>query len=92
MVLGDSAVWSKTQAQWHVPDAVKILDWAHLQRLVHKAMRTARPGKERHAERRALYQTIDAHFWVGAVEQALMQLRTLRPAMVRHGSRHLRKR
>jgi hypothetical protein len=30
VVLGDEADWIKTQADVHFPEAVKILDWAHL--------------------------------------------------------------
>ncbi len=79
VVLGDGAAWIKTQAAWHFPDATTILDWAHLERSVHKAVRTARPGKERHAERHAVYQAVDDQLWVGAVDAALEQLRALRP-------------
>ncbi len=80
VVLGDGANWIKTQAAWHFPDAVKILDWAHLERTVHKAIRTARPGQAYQAERRALYQTVEAQLWGGAVDAALETLRALRPA------------
>jgi hypothetical protein len=73
VVLGDGAAWIKTQADWHFPDAIKILNWAHLERSVHQAIRTACPGKERQAERYALYQTIDGQLWGGAVDAALLQ-------------------
>ncbi len=79
VVLGDGAAWIKTQAAWHFPDAVKILDWAHLERTVHKAIRTARPGQACQDERRALYETVDGQLWGGAVDAALVQLRALRP-------------
>lgn len=44
-VLGDGADWIKTQAALHFPDATTILDWAHLERAVHKAIRATRPGR-----------------------------------------------
>ena len=80
VVLGDGAAWIKTQAAWHFPDAVKILDWAHLERTVHKAIRTACPGKGLKEVRRALYQTVDGQLWQGAVDAALTTLRALQPA------------
>ena len=80
VVLGDGAAWIKTQANWHFPDAVKILDWSHLERTVHKAIRTACPGKALRDVRRALYQTVDGQLWQGAVDAALATLRTLQPA------------
>ena len=79
VVLGDGAAWIKTQAQLHFPDAVHILDWAHLERTVHKAIRTARPGPAYRDERRALYQLVDGQLWEGAVVVALDRLRALRP-------------
>ncbi len=47
--------------------------------MVHKAIRTARPGKERQAERHTLYQTIDGQVWEGGVDAVLLQLRAVRP-------------
>ena len=43
-VLGDGAAWIKTQASRHFPEATTILDWSHVDRAVHKAIRAARPG------------------------------------------------
>ena len=65
VVLGDGAAWIKTQAAWHFPDAVTILDWPHLERSVHKAIRTARPGPGCRDERRALYERIEGQLWGG---------------------------
>lgn len=81
MVLGDGAAWIKTQAAWHFPDAVQLLDWAQLARSVHKAIRAACPGKDRRTERHSLYQAVSDHLWVGAVAAALDQLRALRPCV-----------
>jgi hypothetical protein len=79
-VLGDGAEWIKTQAARHFPEAVAILDWSHVARAVHKAIRAARPGRERRAERRELHRTIPAHLWHGRVDAALAALTALRPA------------
>ena len=80
-MLGDGAAWIKTQAPWHFPEAIKILDWSHLERAVHRAIRVARPGKAYQGERRALYASIDDALWAGAVDQALERLRALQPAV-----------
>jgi hypothetical protein len=80
VVLGDGAEWIKAQAALHFPRAVTILDWSHLARAVHKAIRAARPGPERRAERRELHRTIPAHLWQGRVDEALAALTALRPA------------
>jgi hypothetical protein len=79
VVLGDGARWIKTQAAWHFPEAVTILDWSHLERAVHKAIRAARPGLGQKATRAALYEAIDGRLWEGKVEEALATLRRLRP-------------
>jgi hypothetical protein len=44
LVLGDGAAWIKTQTATHFPDARGILDWAHVARALHRAIRAARPG------------------------------------------------
>lgn len=79
VVLGDGAAWIKTQQAQHFPEAVTILDWSHVARAVHKAVRAARPGPERRAERRALHRTIPDHLWHGRVDEAWAALRALRP-------------
>ena len=81
-VLGDGAAWIKTQAARHFPDAVTILDWSHVARLTHKAIRAARVGAARRAERRALHRTIADHLWHGRVDEAMAALAALRPADV----------
>jgi hypothetical protein len=79
LVLGDGAEWIKTQATEHFPDAVGILDWAHVARAVHKAIRAACPGPANRARRRELHEQIPAALWHGQVDAALIQLHALRP-------------
>ncbi|HEX6798770.1 MAG TPA: hypothetical protein VF116_13765 [Ktedonobacterales bacterium] len=79
IVLGDGAAWIKTQAQWHFPDAVGILDWAHVARALHKAIRAARPGHAYRTLRRQLHQAIPNALWHGDLETTLAALRALRP-------------
>jgi hypothetical protein len=79
VVVSDGAGWIKQVAQTHFPQALGILDWSHLARAVHKAIRAARPGAHRRAERRALHQTLGALACQGeidALEQGLVALRT----------------
>ncbi len=78
-VLGDGASWIKTQADLHFPQAVKTLDWGHLERAVHKAIRAALPGKSRRAQRKELHGSIPERLWQGDVEGALEALAALRP-------------
>jgi hypothetical protein len=80
LVLGDGAGWITTETGLHFPRAIRILDWDHLQRTVHKAIRAARPGAAQRAERQRLHRTIPDRLWVGDVAGALEQLRDLRPA------------
>lgn len=79
-VLGDGAAWIKTQVEQYFPDAHGILDWAHLARAVHRAIRAACPGPTQRARRRELHQAIPDALWHGDVEGALAQLRALRPS------------
>jgi hypothetical protein len=80
VVLGDGAGWIKAQAAGHFPDAVAILDWPHVARAVHQAIRAARPGAARREERRGLHRAIPEHLWHGRVDEALAALAALRPA------------
>lgn len=82
VVLGDGAEWIKTQAAQHFPDAVKVLDWPHLWRVIHKAIRAVHPGKsaQRRAWRKQQYEHLRPMLWQGQVDQALIHLRHLRPA------------
>jgi hypothetical protein len=80
LVLGDGAEWIKTQAAQHFPDAVGILDWAHVARAVHKAIRAACPGPAHRLRRHELHQQIPDLLWHGDLDAALAQLRALRPA------------
>lgn len=78
-VLGDGADWIKTQADLHFPDATKILDWPHLARTVHKAIRAARPGRAHREARRAAHALVPALLWDGEVEAAATELADLLP-------------
>jgi hypothetical protein len=80
IVLGDGAGWIKVEAAWHFPAATPILDWPHLARTVHRAIRGARPGAARRAERRTLHQAIADALWHGQVAEARAALEALRPA------------
>jgi hypothetical protein len=79
-VLGDGAEWIKTQADLHFPDATTILDWPHLARVVHKAIRAARPGRTHRHVRREAHALIPALLWDGEVEAAATELADLLPA------------
>jgi hypothetical protein len=58
---------------------VKILDWPHLERSVHQAIRAARPGEQHRHERWQLHRTVAAHLWRGEVDAAVAVLTALRP-------------
>jgi hypothetical protein len=79
LVLGDGAEWIKTQAAQHFPEAVGVLDWAHVERAVHKAIRAACSGPAHRARRHDLHQQIPDALWHGDVDAALAQLQALRP-------------
>lgn len=78
-ILGDGADWIKTQADLHFPDATKILDWPHLARVVHKAIRAARPGRAHRQVRREAHVLVPALLWDGEVEAAATELADLLP-------------
>lgn len=78
-VVGDGADWIKTQAALHFPAATGILDWGHLERAVHKAIRAARPGRANRELRRQAHQLIPALLWDGEVEAAATELADLPP-------------
>ncbi len=77
-MLGDGAGWIKTQAQLHFPRALKTLDWSHVERAVHKAIRAALPGKAKRARRQALHAQVPERLWHGDVAGALALLGALR--------------
>jgi hypothetical protein len=79
IVLGDGAEWIKREAKEHFPEALTILDWAHVARSVHKAIRSARPGKAFRTMRASLHQGVADLLWHGRVDEALGSLRGLRP-------------
>jgi hypothetical protein len=76
-VVGDGAGWIKTQAQAQFPDATTILDWPHLARAVHKAIRAARPGAGNREVRRTAHQALPALLWDGEVDAAISALTAL---------------
>ena len=80
LVLGDGAAWIKTQTHLHFPDALGILDWAHVARTLHKAIRAARPGRAHHTLRRTLHRQLPDLLWHGDLDTTLSALTTLRPA------------
>ena len=79
LVLGDGAEWIKTQTARHFPDAVGILDWAHVARALHKAIRAARPGRAHRDLRRELHRSLPDLLWHGDVDATLAGLTALRP-------------
>jgi hypothetical protein len=79
-VLGDGADWIKTQADLHFPEATAILDWPHLARTVHKAIRAALPGAANAERRQQARCEIPALLWDGEVEAAATELADLLPA------------
>jgi len=79
VVLGDGAEWIKRETKEHFPEALTILDWAHVARTVHKAIRQARPGKACRKVRAALHQSVADLLWHGQVDSAIASLRALRP-------------
>jgi hypothetical protein len=79
-VLGDGADWIKTQADLHFPRALKSLDWGHVERVVHKAIRAALPGGANRTRRKELHASIPEQLWNGGVEGALAALARLGPA------------
>lgn len=78
-VLGDGASWIKMQAALHFPGATTILDWGHVERAVHKAIRAARPGVANRRLRREAHQTIPDLLWQGKRADAIAALSALRP-------------
>lgn len=78
VVLGDGANWIKSEAALHFPQAVTILDWPHVWRVVQAAVRAARPGPLWRKERQECYQALSLALWQGQVEEACGQLRALR--------------
>jgi hypothetical protein len=79
VVLGDGAAWIKTQAAEQFPEAVGILDWSHVERAVHQAIRAACPGAAQRARRCELHHQIPDLLWQGEREAALAVLAELRP-------------
>ena len=78
VVVADGAAWIKTQAALHFPDALTILDWPHVARAVHRAIRAARSGSRHRALRRELHRTIPDLLWTGQGAAAITALQALR--------------
>jgi hypothetical protein len=78
VVLGDGASWIKTQSAQHFPEAITILDWAHLARYVHRAIRAAKPGPKARELRAQYHRSVTETLWHGQIDEALAQLANLR--------------
>ena len=78
VVLGDGAAWIKQQAALHFPDAIRILDWSQLWRVLRRAIRAVHPGRSGRAERRVQAWTLGDALWHGQVAEARAQLVALR--------------
>jgi hypothetical protein len=78
IVGGDGAGWIKHQAAQHFPEATCILDWAHLARIILRAVRLACPGSHHRDQRRATYRTVTDRLWSGEVDAAVETLAALR--------------
>lgn len=78
VVIGDGAEWISHQARRHFPDATRILDWAHLVRVMVRGVRAACPGAGHRERRRSLYASVTDALWEGQVETATRTLQTLR--------------
>lgn len=81
VVVGDGADWIKTEADMHFPQAVKILDWPHLWRKVHAAIRAVRPAQSQSARewRKGQYEILSSVLWQGQIDVALAHLQALCP-------------
>lgn len=77
LVIGDGAEWITHQARQHFPDATRILDWAHLARVMVRAVRAAAPGAANRERRRELYTTVTDALWDGTVDAATATLEAL---------------
>ncbi len=78
VVVADGAQWIKEQTRLHFPQARTILDWPHVARALHQAIRAARPGRRHRTVRRELHHQVPELVWHGQLDAALDQLRTLR--------------
>jgi hypothetical protein len=78
VVIGDGAEWIKHQAAQHFPTAVPILDWAHLARVIGRAVRLACAGHGQRDRRRTTYRQLTEQLWVGKVDEATATLTALR--------------
>ena len=76
--IGDGAAWIKHQTRQQFPDATPILDWAHLARVMIRAVRAACPGRSQRDQRRTHYRAVTDALWTGQVEAAAERLIGLR--------------
>ncbi len=72
----------KSQADDHVPEAVKILDWPPLWRNIRAAVRALQPGKRTACRkwRQEQHEHLLPLLWKGEHEPALQHLQNLRPS------------
>lgn len=78
VMLADGAQWIKTEQARHFPQAVCILDWAHLWREVRHAIRVAARAKTLSARQRDYQLSLHRSWlWHGEVDQAVQGLRDL---------------
>lgn len=78
IVIGDGAEWIKHQTRQQFPDATPILDWAHLARVMIRAVRLACPGRSQRDQRRTHYRAVMDALWTGQVDVATARLVGLR--------------
>ena len=78
IVIGDGAEWITHQARLHFPEATGILDWAHLARVIVRAVRLACPRSGQWEQRRATYHRVAEQVWHGEVTAATTTLVALR--------------
>ena len=77
VVVGDGANWIKQEAQRHFQGAPCILDWPHLWRVMHKAVReTAREQKKTKRWRDAQAALMKDWLWHGKIEPVQTLLRS----------------
>ena len=71
VVVADGATWIKTEAREHFPHATHILDWAHLWRVVRKAIgETALLQQQSQAWKKMQGHQLSQWLWRGQVSEA----------------------
>lgn len=78
VVVADGAEWIKTEQARHFPQAICILDWAHLWREVRHAIGVAAQARSLSARERDYHLHVHRSWlWQGGVDQAVQGLRDL---------------